>query len=83
MRQLVDQASHAAAAIVLLAPAALLPWWGCAISALLVGAAREIEQHRGDSLLEWFTNLGRWIDLLAWLAGGLALGVFSLLHKTV
>ena len=53
MKQLRDQLAHLAAALVLLAPAAFGSawghWWvvaGCALSAVLIGVLRELEQAR-------------------------------------
>ena len=67
-----DQALHALAAALVLAPAAVHPtWWTFALSGALIGLVREVTQHNRVWPLGW----GARLDVACWALGGLAVGV--------
>lgn len=70
-----DQAAHALASALILAPVALHPTpWSFALSGLLIGLVRETAQHNTFDLRK--LGEGSWLDLGAgWTLGGFVLGM--------
>ena len=79
MKEIRDQAAHAAAAVLCLLPLAIAPnVIGGVLSGFLVGLVREVTEE-GDpvSIDKLRAALGSWKDLLGWSLGGLILGLLA------
>jgi hypothetical protein len=79
MKELRDQAAHAAAALLCLLPLALAPnAIGGTFSGFLIGLVREVtEEGVPVSADKLRAALGSWKDLCGWSLGGLILGLFA------
>ena len=79
MKELRDQAAHAAAAVLCLLPLAIAPnIVGGILSGFCIGVVREVTEE-GDpvSIDKLRAALGSWQDLLGWSLGGLILGLLA------